>query len=280
MVATPTATTQTHYTNEELYYLGTLLQVNDMLGITDPYPGFLADEITEHMAAIKEVLLQRGDLVTDGNGEVRLGAALSALVDAVAASSESLMISTSTYPTPDATWFIHRIPSGGVVQAGQPDGRIDLQMVPEADTARRVQDALGPVVWPAAPGPAFLMAESALTEARTQAEAHKQATCRTFLSTQKIPPEAVGALIEALGPGRRAGSVITLLRTPRTMRYGPSVMWLGGPHGAWRLQPVERDGHPSSLRFFPTSTPDLREQLRRLALRQSVTTRSEVSNAL
>lgn len=96
---------------EELFTLVSLLGGDVLVGVPDPFPGWLTEEIAEAMAAAQTTLVEHGYLMALADGKVQMDVLTAAQIGAMAA-PQAVFLLTSTVPgeMPRQVVFYHRAP--------------------------------------------------------------------------------------------------------------------------------------------------------------------------
>lgn len=247
----------------ELYFLAGLLRVTNLLGVEDPFP--LQSPTDEDLERARQALVQSGLLTVLRDGSEAPEVPLAAAVRANSLARRTLLASRTDPDGAENLRLFHRMPDEMVEQETLPDGQLRLTTLRASALSTRLQEFLKLPETPAAPGAEIILAESALTEARRLAGAGEAEACLEHLSGVGVLADAGAALAATSAEGGHAGSVVTLLRDDRTVRYGESLAWLVGSRGAWGVQALERRGVPT-VRLIPTDTASIGRRLRAIVL--------------
>lgn len=246
---------------DELYLLAGILQTGSLIGVQDPFLGFLADEIEERLEQAKEALSDQDYLRERPGEELVLDSGIAAMVKAIT-SAKRLFVASLSLDHHTSHYLVHFASDIVVEQAVLPSGDIALTAIRDAQVLKeRLENffSLSNATEPAASTAPLTLSEADFAQVRNLAQEDAKAV-RGFLSHKDVPPEAIPALTAALTEGQHMSSLTVLYRDEREMRYGEKLAWLIGSQGAWYVQPLEQD-QVTSVRLTPTTMAKIQRRI-------------------
>jgi hypothetical protein len=262
-------------TRSELYLLAMVARAGHLLGLEDPFLGCLAEEVDDLLSFARRTLIARGQLLVSADEGVALPPAMADLVRTNSQARRTLVLSAGGQAgaggqtrdggqAAEQVRLIHVMPRQCLEQQALADGRIALRAVPGANVAGdRVRAFLRIPPVPAAPGPPITVRAADLAEARHLALSQDQAGSAVALARAQVPAESVPSLADALGSAGTSGSLTTLLREARAIRYGESAAWIVGGQGAWLVQALDR--RRGAVRLLPASSEGIWRRVETIA---------------
>jgi len=247
---------------EELYLLAGLLQTGTLIGIRDPFPGLLADEMEERLEQAKKSLSDQGVLKERPGKELIIDSGVAVVVRAIT-SANHLLVAVLSLDHHTSHLLIHSASDIAVEQAVLPSGDIALTAVRDAQALKeRLEDFFG---LSEATETTVLASRLALSEAdfaqvQHLAQERDDRALRDLLRHKGVPPETISALAAALGEGQQVISIAVLHRSAQEMRYGETLAWLVGGQGAWQVQSLEQD-QAGAVCLTPTTTAEIKQRI-------------------
>jgi hypothetical protein len=257
-VTVEAATWSASLSSLELYVVAGLLRLTTLLGVEDPYPLLEAGPSEQDLEGARQSLAERGLLQRMAADSLTPGPQLATAVRAIAQARRTLVVTLTESHGAEHVRLFHLRPDYVVEQSTLPDGQVRLTTLKPFGLRARVEELVGPLEAPAADSGEIVLAESALLEARRLAR--DADACLAYLVMAGVPVSATVALTSELAEGTRAGSVVTLLRDEREIRYGPCLAWLVGRGASWRVVQIDKPG-PPSIRLLPTGGDALARSL-------------------
>lgn len=248
-----------HCTGSELIYLCRLVGGKTLLGIEDPFPGWLTEEIQASMAQARQNLEARGTVQVDAANRIHMDADVNTLLNVVTFPM-AVFIYTLTLPgaQPVRQVFYWKAPAAVRLQYTDDIYNLDLLANPEAIyqeitrgwSAETQDPPSGETI--ALPAPVLdsvrhFLAQEALDDARV--------ALRGVGATETT----ISALIETLRTLRRNGAIVAL-RPQRQTWYPAGLGLLEGKNGLWGLRSFERYGK-MWVEFSPMAASALLEAL-------------------
>lgn len=249
-------------TGAELFCLSALLGGEYLVGVADPFTGWLTEEIQEAFVQIQANLITRRYLIPQDAGELQMHPAIAALV-ATMIQPKVIILVTLTGSTGASVQqnFYQREPL--FVAAITEDG--EAYTLTTIDSAEAIYQSIC-ALWqlaqqPAAPGDCFTISESVLRKVQPLATEEKQ----VLLQREGIVTETARAFAETLATARHNGAIVAL-RHDETGWHPAGLGVLEGQNGLWQLRSLERQGEPW-VEARPCDAPNLAATLRHLLAR-------------
>lgn len=225
----------------EAAYLGALVGARSLIGFSDPFPGWLAEEVQPALAQVRDDLAGRRVLTPQPDGTLTIAPAAEALVRTCGFAGATLVLSHSAG---EQSARRHYYIAGELIVEQVPDATDHYRLTALAGGLALLEQAqaflgLGRQAAPAVPGAA--LPEDALTTARQLAERAGADAAGAALEQAGMPPLTATALAHALAQPAANSLAVAMIRR----QHGWEVDGLGlldGPAGLWRLRPFARDG--------------------------------------
>jgi hypothetical protein len=263
---------------QELYYLAALQGGDLLLGVDDPFPGWLTEEIVEEMDRVQARLAERG-VVAVGDEGAQVAGTLAPVTRAVAFPSATVLLSGST-PAGGAEQgaiFLNNATDGvGAELARSEDQTYVLTSLHGLDDAfDRIVERWRLVDQPAAADgdASATIPEAVLRRARELAVTGGRDAARTSLTEAGVPEATAAALADTLVRPVRNGAMATVRRGELAWQTGGLAV-LEGENGLWRLRAFERDDAPH-VEVTPLPAEALCAELRGLLERSLPSTTSQ-----
>jgi hypothetical protein len=249
------------FTPEEIYFLLCLLPVPGVIGVRDPFPGMLREEMDLRLDCARESLVQRGLVRIEPGKPITVDLVLAGLLGAMAFTRYTLKVSQGRALDAPEQVHYHLNDSFILEQQTLDGGHIALSYLPDlAATVQKILLSLRLHDAPAANGPMFTLAPADMNTLHRLASTEGLQACIAHLNNLPVPPATVIPLAQTLVYGQH-GSVELLLREPRAVRYVSRLAWLAGKSGAWLiLYPVDTDG--ARIEVIPLSKSELEARVK------------------
>jgi hypothetical protein len=246
---------------EELFTLASLLGGETLIGIPDPFPGWLTEEIQEAMSAAQDELIQKGYLgMVDGR--LQMDAVVAALIGTLIKPQAVLMLILSqANREPQQTCIYHRPPFFVHLHPQQEGYALWPLLAGEITPLLRQHISLGEV--DAASGEPFSLLEADLMAVREAFHDGRPADAQQILRRAGVSEESASAFLSAWQTGRRNGSLVCM-----TQRNGWQVNGLGfleGENGLWRMR-VYRSAAQDWVECLPCSAAQLWQEVDKLLI--------------
>jgi len=249
-------------TPTEAAFLAGLLGASTLVGMADPFAGWLAAEIETAWATAREELARRQFIEVQPDGAIVMDIGVAALMETWALADTSLLLAATESGGVKENSNFHLRGRLAVEQRISDDGSVWL--IPLEDAAavyRQVIQRLRLREQPAAPGLQATLSEAVFIQAQTAA-GQGVAAASGVLRQARVPAVTAAALAEALAAPVINGAVAALAR--RTAGWEVAGMGvLEGPAGLWRLRAFTREGE-NWVEIVPCSGQDARQELRRV----------------
>ena len=219
---------------EELYFLAGLLQKGNLIGIEDPFLGFLAEEMEERLDKAKRSLIKQGYMKAFSEEELIIDFGVAAMVESIT-TSEHLLVATLSIDHRSAHYIIHLTAELLIEQVILPEGDIALIAVRDVHILRERFENF------------FNLAK----------------VLRDSLSDTHIQPEAIPDLATTLAEGRQINSLVIMRRDGDEMRYAENLSWLLGSQGVWYLQPQKED-EAITIHLTSTTITNIQQRIKQM----------------
>ncbi len=247
----------------ELFFMAGLLGANRLLGVDDPFMGWLAGEIEEAWLQARQALESRSVLAASPDGGLIMDTGAAAIVGTCAFPNASLVVTCTEAGGQPLTRYFHLTQSLAVEQA-LANGECQLAPMEGSQAVyRQITDLLGLREQRAPVGAgAVLIPEKALTEARAAAAETGAPAAGQVLLRAGLAGNTAEALAVALSAPVSNGALLGLaLRGIAWETAGLGL--LEGQHGLWHLRAIRRSAE-DWVEITPCSAGQAREYIRRL----------------
>ncbi len=244
----------------EATYLASLLGADMLVGLQDPFLGWLNEEIEETWNQVRAALAERRFIEVQANGGIVMDTAVAALVGAWAFPEASFLVTfTPAEGTPQTRAF-HLARNLGVEQT-QADEVVQLMALEDAPAVyRRILEVFRLKDQSAAPGPGGSLPEAHLREARSRAVEEGEAAAFRLLQDAGLPEAAAQSLARTLAQPIANGALAALTRRTTSWEVG-GLGLLEGSNGLWRLRSLTRDGE-NWVEMIPCDASQARREIR------------------
>lgn len=226
----------------ELYTLASLLGADMLIGIPDPFPGWLTEEIQEAMEKALGSLTVRGVLFPGEEGRVVMDVVAAALVGTLAAPQAVFIVTcTRAGREPCQMNFYHRAPLTVAVEPA--DDQWTLRFLPDGGSIiREVQELWNLDHQPGVPSQPLSLPESVMEDIRSgRPDGADEILAR--LRAAGISGESAQALAHTLADARQNGALVALSIRHGVWNTGGLGM-LEGENGLWMLRSFFRQQTP------------------------------------
>ncbi len=248
----------------ELYTLASLLGGEMLIGVPDPFPGWLTEEIQAAMEEARQSLTAREVLALRDDGQMVMDVAAAALVGTLVSPQAAFIITAAAPEQPLRQVNLYYRAPLTVAMEGQ-DGDWMLGFLPDTTAiARRVQELwhLGPqkVVRVSS----FTLPEKEMERAR-QACALGEKEVLDRLREAGVPPTSARAMARTLTAPRQNGAMVALCFRQGVWDTG-GLGILEGENGLWLLRSFSRQG-ANWIECIPRSGQQLMAEVETLVRR-------------
>ncbi len=247
---------------QEMVFLAGLLGADMLLGLEDPFWGWLAEEIEAAWQQAREALAARRFIEVQPDGSIVMDVAVATLVGTCAFPEASFLLTVTPAGGAPTVRYFHLTRHLAVEQAPEPEGYRLTALEDPASVFERVTAMLGLDDQPAAPGGSGRLRGTELTQARTLIEDSGPEAAQAALERAGLGSETAVALTETLARPTRNGALVALARREVTWEVAGMGL-LEGENGLWRLRAFTRRGE-DWVEVIPCTAGEAREALRRV----------------
>lgn len=246
---------QTRFTcsSEELFTLAAVLGGETLIGVPDPFPGWLTEEIEAAVNKACENLIRRGYL-QEQNGALQMDVLVAALV-ATVAEPDTVVILTAHQPPqmPQQEAFYWRPPL--IVHLRHEEEALHLAALSSAEEIPSlVRKAWALEMQQPARAQGFAVLQETLDAVREALGQGEQEAIQV-LHRSGVESGNARAFVQTLQTGTRNGA-LTALRPLETTWQVSGIGMLEGENGLWRLRPFQRQ-NAEWVECTPCSADDL-----------------------
>jgi len=226
---------------QEMVFLASLLGADTLLGIDDPFMGWLADEIEEAWQRARTALVERRFIEVQSDGGIVMDIAVAALVGTCAFPEASFILTVTPAGERTDVRYFHLTGYLAVEQAVVNDGYRLTALEDAQAVFMRMTGLLGLHNQQATPGTGGALAEERLLQARTLACESGIEAAQSALHQAGLDPDTAAALAKTLAHPVRNGALVALARREFTWEVA-GLGLLEGQNGLWRLRAFTRGG--------------------------------------
>lgn len=252
-------------TRQEYALLGGIMGATSVLGVPDPFPGLLAEEIRERLTVIRGELQTRGLIHIRRDNRIVIEPHLAALISPCAFPEVTFLL-TLNRPDRAPAQFYFFATGQGVVEMRAADAQpasVELAQLAGADAIHpRCCELLELQQLPELDLPAGEIAQATVVRAREAAIHSGTAAAVQVLVEGGLQKEVAEVLAETLARPVLNASLVSLCQTGQGWKSSGFGL-LTGEKGAWRLDATLRDG-ARLVRFTPRSVDEFQEETARL----------------
>lgn len=242
---------------EELFTLASMLGGETLLGVPDPFPGWLTEEIEGAVEKARQSLIERGYL-KEQDGALHMDVLVAALVATVANPDTAILLTVHQPPhKPQWKAFYWRSPLS--VTLHPEEDHYTLASLPSSQDALSLSlktwgvDAQEPAL-----GETFAVLQKVLDTTREALEQGEQEAIRV-LHLAGVEPDSARSFVRTLRTGVRNGTLIAFRPLETTWQVG-GIGMLEGKNGLWRLRPFQRQ-NAEWVECTPCSANELMEEM-------------------
>ncbi len=249
-------------TPAEAAFLASLLGAHTLLGLSDPFHGWLADEIGEAWERARTTLAERRYLEVAAEENLVIDTMVAALIGTWAFSQASFLLTVTRFDR-TARYAFHLTRHLGVEQIEEDPSQVRLTALRDAAAVhQRIVELLGLQEQAAAASRPAAMPATALFEARAAALASGCEGAREVLAQAGVDPEIARALAETMADPRANAALVALVPRVAAWEVG-GLGVLEGRNGQWRLRRYSR-GSEEWVEAIPCAADEMRHEVRRL----------------
>lgn len=247
---------------QEMVFLAGLLGADTLLGIEDPFRGWLADEIEEAWQQARTVLAERRFIEIQTDGSVVMDVAVAALVGTWAFPEASFVLTVTSAGGLADTRYFHLTRHLAVEQTVEADGCQLAALENRQAVFTRVTGLLGLHEQHPVPGASGVLKEEHLIQARTLAGDSGAEAAQIALHQAGLDTDTAAALAETLAYPVCNGALVALARRESTWEVA-GLGLLEGQNGLWRLRAFTRHGE-NWVEAIPCGAAEACQAIRRV----------------
>lgn len=245
----------------EATFLASLLGGNMLLGIQDPFVGWLTEEIQESWVKAKQALAKRRFVEINSDGGIVLDTAVAAMVGTWSSPDASFIITHTPDESVTETRYFHLTHLLAVEQASTAKSQYQLTALKDARAVyERILQIFQIDNQAAALGSKATLREETLRDARMSVKPKKK-NATEVLRKAGLDELSSSSLAEMLAKPTANGALVSLARRTTSWEVG-GFGFLEGTGGLWRLRSFTRDGE-NWIEVIPCNAVQAREEIRR-----------------
>ncbi|MBN1921593.1 MAG: ESX secretion-associated protein EspG [Anaerolineae bacterium] len=257
------------FSDRELFFLGMLLQGQSLIGIPEPFPGWLTEEIEEQFPDIQQALQSRGLIQGYEDGSVELEDTLEASLRAVVLCDVAMIatLGTPQMEVAEQRMFYFKRPQ--LVELRGPEMEAESRFYTlyalDGYPATLFEELVSWWETIAQPAPncvSVTLQEADLMKARQMALEKGAAAVIDYFTTKGVNSETATALAETLATAKKNGALVIVARDDTGWKTENSGL-LEGENGLWRLHSRE-SGEQRLIECIPCDAAALRAELQLL----------------
>lgn len=226
--------------SSELYTLASLLGGETLIGIPDPFPGWLTEEIHAAMEQARQSLIMRGILAVRDDGQIVMDVVAAAFIGALV-SPQAVFIITATTPDQPSRQInlYHRPPL--TVSMEEREGNWMLTFIPNTTPiASQVHELWHLGAQTAVQATSFTLPEDEMSQI-CQMRALEEEQILNRLRHAAVPLASAQAMARTLTAPRQNGAIVALSSRQGIWDVGGLGM-LEAENGLWLLRSFSRQG--------------------------------------
>jgi len=222
----------------EATWLASLLGANVLLGLHDPFVGWLTEEIETAWVDARQSLAARNYIALEANGQITLDTTVAALIGTWAKPDASFILTFTPIGKPTESRYFHLTRYLAVEQTIAAE-RYQLTALADARAVyQRILDLLQVENQVAAGAANITLLQAQLMNARASAEQTGAEGVLNIL--REAPSDARDALAQTLTQPRANGALVALAQRATAWEVA-GLGLLEGANGLWRLRACKRD---------------------------------------
>lgn len=246
----------------ELALLLSLFQAPGMLGLKDPFPGMLADEIEAQLSEAKQSLQARDYIRVSVDGGVTIDRTVAGLVAACAFPEYTLVATYEHSKGRRDTCYIHFRENLIVEDAVMDSGQHQLTALRDREVAlKRLLRQLRLSKQVAAPGRACIVSESLLFEARGAAVDEGVAKAIPLLTSGGVDADAAAHIADTLSHPVSNSAMALIKFGDRQKQSVEGFALLEGKNGLWSLRSVSKGSREPLVEIAPCDASEAIRQV-------------------
>jgi len=241
----------------ELFTLASLMGGEMLLGIPDPFPGWLTEEIVEAMEAARQKMVERGLLVLQSDGQIVIDAIVAALIWPIVTPQVVLLLTGGVpdQPSQQISFYHHSPLTVAVELYGE---QWNVYPLPDRTSlSEQIRNRWQLREQQGTDAQTFSLPEDAL-QAALQVLPSEEEVCRS-LQEAGVPPAAARAAARTLTTLRQNGALVAIRRRAELWQT-EGLGILEGENGLWLLRSLTRRGHPW-VEFTPCPASEIMDEI-------------------
>ncbi|MDY7077909.1 MAG: hypothetical protein SXV54_13420 [Chloroflexota bacterium] len=250
---------------QEMVFLAGSLGADTLLGVDDPFMGWLADEIEEAWKQAQVALAERRFIEIQPDEGIVMDVAVAAMVGTCAFPDASFVVTFASASRETMTHHLHVTRQLVVEQiaVAEPAATYQLMALEDGEAAyHRILEVLSLDGQQAVPSSGGKLPEAALSQAREVAAEAGLEEAQKVLQDAGLTDTTVAALAETLVDPIANGALVALARQETTWEVA-GLGLLEGQNGLWRLRAFTRGGE-NWVEVIPCDVTEAREAIRRV----------------
>ena len=250
---------------QEMIFLASSLGADTLLGIADPFVGWLTEEIEETKELVQATLAERNFVAIQPDDEIVMDVAVAALVGTCAFPDASFVVTFTPADGEATTRYLHVTERLAVEQTAMPEpvATYRLTALENGQAAYgRILEIFGLNGQRAVSSPGGELPEAALIQAREAAAKTEREKAREVLEKAGLSNDVAAALAETLSNPVANGALVALAHQETAWDVSGAGI-LEGQNGLWRLRPFTREGE-NWVELIPCDADEARESIRRV----------------
>ena len=224
----------------EATFLASLLGAQALLGMPDPFLGWLADEIEAAWADAKQTLAARRYLALEADGQIVVDTTVAALIGVWAQPAASFILTYTPANASTRTHYFHLTRDRAVEQIADDAGYHLTALENAAAVYARTLELLRVREQTAAGATNVVLLQAQLTQARERAAQTGVAGALAALAAAGAAPAALAPLAQTLATPVANGAFVALAQGATAWQVA-GLGLLEGANGLWRLRACKRD---------------------------------------
>lgn len=247
----------------EATFLASLVGGKALVGMRDPFLGWLTEEILESWEQARRALSERRYIAVEPDGRIVLDTAVAALVSTWASPDASFILNVTRAGEANDVRYFHLTRYLAVEQCLASESHYQLTALENGSAVfERIVQLLSLSHQPSAPGSRALATNDVLTRVRSIATVSGSAQAAAEMQQAGATTSAAQALGETLAHPIMNGALVALAQG-QTAWQVCGLGLLEGTNGLWRLRSYSRDSE-TWVEALPCDAKQARAEIRRV----------------
>jgi len=250
---------------QEMAFLASSLGADTLLGVDDPFTGWLTEEIEDAWERTQAALAERDFIEVQSDGGIVMDVAVAAMVGACAFPDASFVVTFTPSGGEMVTRYLHVTGQLAVEQTAtaEPAAAYRLTALEDGKAAyHRILQVFGLNGQRAVSSPEGKLAEAGLIQAREAAAGARTEEAQKALREAGLTDATAAALAETLSDPIANGALVALARQETTWDVA-GLGLLEGQNGLWRLRAFTRGGE-NWVEVIPCDAAKARKAIQRV----------------